>query len=57
MSTGRRKFTAEYRAEAAHRVVDSGRSIAELAREREAAERALRLAESVNDDKGSGSPR
>ncbi len=31
---------------------------AELAREREAAERALRLAESVNDDdKGSGSPR
>ena len=33
MSTGRRKFTAECRAEAAHRVNDSGRSIAEVARE------------------------
>ena len=33
MSGGRRKFTAEYRAEAAHRVIDSGRSSAEVARE------------------------
>ena len=33
MSTGRRKFTAECRAEAAHRVNDSGRSIAEVSRE------------------------
>ena len=33
MSGGRRKFTAEYRAEAAPRVNDSGRSIVEVARE------------------------
>ena len=33
MSTGRRKFTAEYRAEAAPRVNDSGRSIVEVARD------------------------
>lgn len=29
----RRSFTAEYKVEAAHRVIDSGRSIAEVARE------------------------
>jgi transposase len=33
MSTSRRKFSAEYRVEAAHRVIDTGRSIAEVARE------------------------
>ena len=33
MSTGRRKFTTEDRIEAAHRVIDSRRSIAEVARE------------------------
>jgi transposase len=36
MSSSRRKrrsFTAEYRVEAAHRVIDSGRTIAEVARE------------------------
>ncbi|MFG1795752.1 transposase [Nocardia sp. NPDC049149] len=35
MSSSRRKrrsFTAEYRVEAAHRVIDSGRTIAEVAR-------------------------
>ncbi len=32
MSTGRRKFTTEDRIEAAHRVIDSRRSIAEVAR-------------------------
>lgn len=29
----RRSFTAEYKVEAAHRVIDSGRTIAEVARE------------------------
>ena len=29
----RRKFTPEYKIEAAHRVIDSGRSVAEVARE------------------------
>jgi transposase-like protein len=33
MSANRRRFTAEYKIEAAHRVIDSGRSIAEVARE------------------------
>ena len=33
MSVSRRKFTVEYKVEAAHRVIDSGRSIAEVARE------------------------
>ena len=33
MSGSRRRFTAEYKIEAAHRVIDSGRSIAEVARE------------------------
>ena len=33
MSSSRRKFTAEYKIEAAHRVIDSGRSIADVARE------------------------
>lgn len=33
MSGSRRKFTAEYKIEAAHRVIDSGRSVAEVARE------------------------
>jgi transposase len=33
MSGKNRKFTPDYRVEAAHRVIDSGRSIAEVARE------------------------
>ena len=33
MATTRRSFTAEYRVEAAHRVIDSGRTIIEVARE------------------------
>ncbi len=33
VSRKRRSFTAEYRVEAAHRVIDSGRTIAEVARE------------------------
>ena len=33
MSGSRRKFTTEYKVEAAHRVIDSGRPIAEVARE------------------------
>jgi transposase-like protein len=33
MSASRRKFTVEYKIEAAHRVIDSGRPIAEVARD------------------------
>ena len=33
MTITKRSFTAEYRVEAAHRVIDSGRTIAEVARE------------------------
>ena len=33
MSPSRRKFTPEYKVEAAHRVIDSGRSVAEVASE------------------------
>lgn len=33
MSRTRRSFTTEYKVEAAHRVIDSGRSVAEVARE------------------------
>jgi transposase-like protein len=33
MARTRRRFTAEYRVEAAHRVIDSDRTIAEVARE------------------------
>ncbi len=33
MTITRRSFTAEYRVEAAHRVIDSGRTIVEVARE------------------------
>jgi transposase-like protein len=33
MSTGRRKFTPEYKIEASHRVIDSGRTVADVARE------------------------
>ena len=33
MTITRRSFTAEYRVEAAHRVIDSGRTITEVARE------------------------
>jgi len=31
--SSRRKFSAEFKVEAAHRVIDSGRSVAEVARE------------------------
>jgi transposase len=34
MSATRRRFTTEYKVEAAHRIIDSGRSVAEVARER-----------------------
>jgi transposase-like protein len=33
MSRTRRSFTTEYKVEAAHRVIDSGRTITEVARE------------------------
>ncbi len=41
MSARRRRFTAEYKVEAAHRVIDSGRTIAEVARELSIGEQAL----------------
>lgn len=41
MSARRRKFTAEYKVEAAHRVIDSGRSISEVARELNVGEQTL----------------
>jgi transposase len=41
MSASRRKFTTEYKVEAAHRVIDSGRSIAEVARELNVGEQSL----------------
>jgi transposase len=31
--SGRRKYSAEFKVEAAHRVIDSGRSVSEVARE------------------------
>ena len=31
--SGRRKFSPEFKVEAAHRVIDSGRSVSEVARE------------------------
>jgi transposase len=34
MGATRRRFTLEFKTEAAHRVIDSGRSVAEVARER-----------------------
>jgi transposase len=37
----RRKFTAEFKVQAAHRVIDSGRSIAEVARELNVGEQSL----------------
>ena len=37
----RRKFTTEFKVEAAHRVIDSGRSIAEVARELSVGEQSL----------------
>ncbi|MFI6309567.1 transposase [Nocardia fusca] len=33
MSRKRRSFTTEYKVEAAHRVIDSGRTVAEVSRE------------------------
>jgi len=41
MSARRRKFTTEYKVEAVHRVIDSGRSIAEVARELNVGEQSL----------------
>ena len=41
MSASRRKFTTEYKVEAAHRVIDLGRSIAEVARELNVGEQSL----------------
>lgn len=41
MSARRRKFTTEYKVGAAHRVIDSGRSIAEVARELNVGEQSL----------------
>ena len=39
--SSRRKFTTEFKVEAAHRVIDSGRSIAEVARELSVGEQSL----------------
>ena len=39
--SSRRKFTTEFKVEAAHRVIDSGRSIAEVARELSLGEQSL----------------
>ena len=39
--SNRRKFTAEFKVQAAHRVIDSGRSIAVVARELSVGEQAL----------------
>ena len=41
MSARRRKFTTEFKVEAAHRVIDSGRSVAEVARELNVGEQSL----------------
>lgn len=41
MSGRRRKFTSEFKVEAAHRVIDSGRSVAEVARELNVGEQSL----------------
>ena len=41
MARTRRRFTAEYRVEAAHRVIDSDRLIAEVARELDVGEQLL----------------
>ena len=41
LSARRRKFTTEYKDEAAHRVIDSGRTIAEVARELNIGEQTL----------------
>ena len=41
MAPTRRKFTLEFRIEAAHRVIDSGRSVTEVAREISVAENSL----------------
>ena len=41
MAPTRRKFTLEFRIEAAHRVIDSGRSVTEVAREILMAENSL----------------
>lgn len=42
MSRTRRSFTPEFKVEAAHRVIDSGRSVAEVARELNLHENLLR---------------
>ena len=39
--SSRRKFTTEFKVEAAHRVIDSGRSIVEVARELSVGEQSL----------------
>jgi len=39
--SNRRKFTAEFKVQAAHRVIDSGRSIAEVARDLNVGEQSL----------------
>jgi len=41
MGTSRRRFTLEFRTEAAHRVIDSGRSVPEVARELSIGEHSL----------------
>jgi len=41
MSANRRKFTTEYKVQAAHRIIDSGRAIAEVARDLNIGEKAL----------------
>lgn len=41
MSNDRRKFSTEYKAQAAHRVIDSGRSVVEVANELHLVEQSL----------------
>lgn len=41
MAPTKRRFTAEYRVEAAHRVIDTDRQVAELARELDVGEQLL----------------
>ena len=41
MSSDRRKFSTEYKVQAAHRVIDSGRSVVEVANELHLVEQSL----------------
>jgi transposase-like protein len=49
MSNTRRKFSTEYKVEAAHRVIDSGRTCTEVARELSLSEGYLREAWAIDE--------